>query len=60
MFLARVPFELCLLLWLGLRRNGRFSLRGVVHYLDKPLPRGKLVAIVIPLIVWFLVVSCPG
>ncbi|WP_246257372.1 CPBP family intramembrane glutamic endopeptidase [Amycolatopsis anabasis] len=57
MLLALVPFELGLLLWLGRRRNGRFSLRGVVHYQDKPLPRGKLVALVIPLIVWFLVVS---
>ncbi|UJB46195.1 CPBP family intramembrane metalloprotease [Streptomyces sp. A1-5] len=57
MLLALVPFELGLLLWLGRRRNGRFSLRGVVHYLDKPLPRRKLVTIVIPLILWFLVVS---
>ncbi|MFD9964438.1 CPBP family intramembrane glutamic endopeptidase [Amycolatopsis sp. NPDC058986] len=57
MLLALAPFELGLLLWLGRRRNGRFSLRGVVHYLDKPLSRGKLVALVIPLIVWFLVVS---
>ncbi|MGP8302170.1 lysostaphin resistance A-like protein [Streptomyces inhibens] len=57
MLLALVPFELGLLLWLGRRRNGRFSLRGVVHYLDKPLPRRKLVALVIPLILWFLVVS---
>ncbi len=57
MLLALLPFELGLLLWLGRRRNGRFTLRGVVHYLDKPLSRGKLVAIVIPLIVWFLMVS---
>ncbi|MEU5303994.1 lysostaphin resistance A-like protein [Streptomyces noursei] len=57
MLLALVPFELGLLLWLGRRRNGRFSVRGVVHYLDKPLPRRKLVALVIPLILWFLVVS---
>lgn len=45
------------LLWLGRRRNGRFSLRGVVRYLDKPTPRGKLVVIVAGLIVWFVVVS---
>ncbi|MFD9894812.1 CPBP family intramembrane glutamic endopeptidase [Amycolatopsis sp. NPDC059027] len=57
MLLALAPFELGLLLWLGRRRNGRLSLRGVVRYRDKPLPRGKLVALVIPLIVWFLVVS---
>ena len=57
MLLALVPFELGLLLWLGRRHNGRLSLRGVVHYLGKPLPRRKLVALVVPLIVWFLVVS---
>ncbi|WP_460523315.1 lysostaphin resistance A-like protein [Flindersiella endophytica] len=45
------------LFWLGRRRNGRYSLRGVVHYLDKPVPRGKLVAMVAGLIVWFVVVS---
>ena len=40
------------LLWLGRIRNGRFSLRGVLHYTDKPLSRGKLVAMVIPLMLW--------
>ncbi|GAA5105727.1 CPBP family intramembrane glutamic endopeptidase [Nocardia iowensis] len=40
------------MLWLGRRRNGRYSLCGVLHYIDKPVPRGKLVAMVIPLIVW--------
>ncbi|WP_163513546.1 CPBP family intramembrane glutamic endopeptidase [Fodinicola acaciae] len=45
------------LLWLGRRRNGRYSLRGVLKYLDKPVSRGKLVAIVAALIVWFVVVS---
>lgn len=57
MCLALAPVQLGLLLWLGHRRNGRFSLRGVVHYLDKPIPRGKLVAIVAALIVYFAVVS---
>jgi CAAX protease family protein len=54
---ALAPVQLGLLLWLGHRRNGRFSLSGVVHYLDKPMPRGKLVAIVAALIVWFVVAS---
>ncbi|HEY3501956.1 MAG TPA: CPBP family intramembrane glutamic endopeptidase [Actinocatenispora sp.] len=54
MCVALVPFELGLLLWLGRRRNGRFSLRGVVHYLGRPLSRGRLAAIVVPLIVWML------
>ncbi|MFG3621174.1 CPBP family intramembrane glutamic endopeptidase [Nocardia sp. NPDC047654] len=42
------------LLWLGRRRNGRFSLHGVLHYTDRPVPRGKLVAIVIALITWMM------
>ncbi len=33
------------LLWLGRKRTGRYSLRGVLHYLDKPIPRGKIAAI---------------
>jgi uncharacterized protein len=45
------------LLWLGRKRNGRFSLRGVVHYLDKPISRGKITAIIAGLIVWMTVVS---
>jgi hypothetical protein len=57
MCLALVPFELGLLLWLGHRRHGRFSLREVVHYLGRPLTGGRLAARVAPLIVWFLVVS---
>jgi membrane protease YdiL (CAAX protease family) len=52
--LAPVQFGL---LWLGRQRNGRFSLRGVVHYLDKPIPRGKITAIIAGLIVWMTVVS---
>ncbi|MFC7529348.1 CPBP family intramembrane glutamic endopeptidase [Actinoplanes sp. GCM10030250] len=45
------------LLWLGRRRNGRLSLRGVVTYLDKPIPRGKITAIIAALIVWMTVAS---
>lgn len=45
------------LLWLGRRRTGRFSLQGVLGYLDKPVPRGRLVAMVAGLIVWFVAVS---
>ena len=57
MFVALAPVQLGLLLWLGRQRNGRYSLRGVLRYVDKPLPRGKLVAMVAGLIVWFVVVS---
>lgn len=43
--------------WLGRRYNGRFSLHGVLHYIDRPVPRGKLVAMVIPLIAWMVVLG---
>ncbi|RMI32767.1 CPBP family intramembrane glutamic endopeptidase [Nocardia stercoris] len=42
---------------LGYQRNGRFSLHGVVHYTDRPVPRGKLVAMVVPLIAWMMILS---
>ncbi|MEU0507448.1 hypothetical protein [Nocardia sp. NPDC005998] len=51
--LVLMPVQLGLL-WLGRKRNGRFSLRGVLHYIDKPVPRGKLAAIVILLIAWMM------
>ncbi|WP_433517889.1 lysostaphin resistance A-like protein [Nonomuraea sp. CA-143628] len=57
MCVALAPVQLGLLLWLGRRRNGRLSLRGVVGYLDKPMPRGKLVAIVAALIAQMVVLS---
>ncbi|CCF63811.1 CPBP family intramembrane glutamic endopeptidase [Nocardia cyriacigeorgica] len=43
------------LLWLGRRRNGRVSLRGVLHYTGRPVPRAKLVAMVAALIAWMTV-----
>lgn len=55
--LSLLPLELGLTLWLGLRINGRVSLRGIAHYLDRPVPRGRLVPIVIGLVLWMLVVS---
>ncbi|NUR73385.1 MAG: CPBP family intramembrane metalloprotease [Hamadaea sp.] len=45
------------LLWLGRRRNGRFSLRGVVGYADKPIPRRKVIGMMAGLLVWMTVVS---
>jgi membrane protease YdiL (CAAX protease family) len=45
------------LMWLGRKRNGRYSLRGALHYIDKPIPRGKLVAMIIPLILWMMVLG---
>ncbi|MEV6429164.1 CPBP family intramembrane glutamic endopeptidase [Nocardia sp. NPDC051463] len=45
------------LLWLGRKHNGRFSLHGVLHYTDKPVSRGKLMAMVIGLILWMMVLG---
>ncbi|MGY1899880.1 CPBP family intramembrane glutamic endopeptidase [Nocardia gipuzkoensis] len=45
------------LLWLGRRHNARFSLHGVLHYTDRPVPHGRLVAIVIALIAWMMVIG---
>uniref|UniRef100_UPI003D726CBD hypothetical protein n=1 Tax=Nonomuraea jabiensis TaxID=882448 RepID=UPI003D726CBD len=41
--LAIVLFPLQLfLLWLGKKQTGRFTMKGVVHYRDKPLSRRKV------------------
>lgn len=45
------------LLWLGRKRNGRYSLRGVVNYLDRPISRGRITALIAVLIAWMTVVS---
>ncbi|MFC7243454.1 CPBP family intramembrane glutamic endopeptidase [Catellatospora aurea] len=45
------------LLWLGRKRTGRYTLRTVAHYRDKPISRGKIIALVAGLIVWMTVVS---
>lgn len=45
------------LLWLGRKRNGQYSLRGVVAYMHRTTPRGKITAIIAGLIVWMTVVS---
>ena len=57
MCIALIPTELGILLWLGYRRNNRFSLDGVVHFLDNPISRGKLAIFVVTLTIWFLVIS---
>jgi uncharacterized protein len=55
--LALLPTQLGLLTWLGYQQNKRFSFDGVVQYLDKPLPWKKLVILVVPLTLWFLVIG---
>lgn len=54
--LVLIPIMLGLL-WLGRQLNGHFSLHRVLHYTDRPVPRGKLMAMIIPLIVWMMVLS---
>ncbi|MFY1688423.1 CPBP family intramembrane glutamic endopeptidase [Plantactinospora sp. WMMB782] len=51
-----VPIQIGLL-WLGRRRTGRLSLRGVLAYRDRPISRGKIIALIAGLIVWMTVVS---
>lgn len=54
--LVLAPLQL-FLLWLGRAANGRISMRGVVHYFDRPLSRGKAIATIAGLIVWMATVS---
>lgn len=51
MCITLAPVELGLLLYLGRKRNGRLSLRGVVDYLGKPVKKLALVGIVAALII---------
>lgn len=56
--LSVVLFPILLgLLWLGRRRTGRYSLRGVLHYMDKPFSRGRIALIGIGLMIYMTVVS---
>ncbi len=54
--LVLVPLQCCLLL-LGQAANGRLSMRRVVHYLDRPLSRGNVIATIACLVVWMTTVS---
>ncbi|MDP4511289.1 CPBP family intramembrane glutamic endopeptidase [Nonomuraea turcica] len=56
--LAVVLFPLQLfLLWLGKKQTGRFTMKGVVHYRDKPVSRGKVFWLGTACLVWMSVVS---
>ena len=57
MCLALVPAELGLLLYLGWQQNGKLSLRGIVHYQEKPVKRGTLIGLVIALVIWLFIAS---
>jgi len=45
------------LLWLGRKRTGRYSLRGVLHYMGKPFSRGRIAVIGIGFMVYMTVVA---
>ncbi|MGI5127856.1 CPBP family glutamic-type intramembrane protease [Pseudonocardia sp. CA-107938] len=56
--LAVVLFPLQLfLLWLGKKQTGRFTMKGVVRYRDKPLSRGKVFWLGAACLVWMTAVS---
>jgi uncharacterized protein len=57
MCIALAPVELGLLLYLGWRKNGRLSLRGVVEYMEKPVKNPALSGIVIILIIGLYIAS---
>ena len=46
-----IPFELGYLLYRGKKRNGRYSLQGIVLYRE-PMPWWQYVALTIPLFLW--------
>jgi membrane protease YdiL (CAAX protease family) len=57
MIIALAPVELGLLLYLGWKKNGKISLRGVVQYMDKPVKKLALSWIVTVLIIGLYIAS---
>ncbi|APM39842.1 hypothetical protein BS101_14420 [Clostridium kluyveri] len=57
MCVALVPAELGLLLFLGWKKNGKLSLRGVVHYMEKPLKKGTLIRLIFVLIIGLFIAA---
>ena len=53
--LILIPMELGWLILEARKRNGSFSLDGIVRYLE-PMPRGKYLALIVPGTVWILFV----
>lgn len=51
MCFSLAPIELGLLFYLGWKKNGKLSLRGVVHYMDKPVKKLPLIELVTVLII---------
>ena len=50
-----IPFQLGYLLYLGKKRNGRFSLQGIVLYRE-PMPLWQYVALGLPCLIWLFVI----
>ena len=57
MCIALAPVELGLLLYLGWKKNGELSLRGVVDYMEKPVKKLALSGIVTVLIIGLYIAS---
>lgn len=55
--LALVPAELGLLLYMGWKKNGKLSLRGIVYYREKPVKRATLIGFVIVLVIVLFIAS---
>ena len=53
--LVVAPLELGYLFWLGRRRNGRWSLAGVVDY-DQRYSAGQIARWSVPLVLWWIIV----
>ncbi|MEV3935385.1 CPBP family intramembrane glutamic endopeptidase [Glycomyces sp. NPDC049804] len=45
------------MLWLGKYRTGKYSLRGALGYMDRPVSRGKVTGMIIFCLPWMFVVS---
>lgn len=45
------------MLWLGKYRTGKYSLRGALGYMDRPVKRGKVTGMIIFCLLWMFIVS---
>jgi hypothetical protein len=45
------------LLWLGRQRTGKYSLRGALGYMDRPVSRGRVTGLIVFCLLWMTVVS---
>lgn len=45
------------LLWLGKQQTGKYTLRGFLSYMDRPVSRGKVTGMIVFCLLWMTVVS---